>query len=231
MSEVHSKFGFPVVNAENIFDVLADLGIKPWSKASPVISLDEYIASGLDDAQQAELRFAPKTEVVSLIDHRNRPFRGFRSVGKDWATVFTLLPGDLVPIVGEYKHGADEVTLVPPSGVPTKADLQSGDPMAACAMREWEEETGLKLVRVEALTDQPLMISGRQSTVRYNPYLGTTVTPLIKGKSKLDDTEQLKMVLVPLTEWLKLIANGRGIEDCAVSVTFLGLQALGRIGV
>lgn len=222
-------FGFPVVDANNVFGVLADLGIKPWGHTQPVQSLTDYMKGDLDDEQRAELRFAPKTEVVSLVDHNGRPFRGFRSVGKDWATTFALLPDYLLPIVGEYKHGADEVVLTPPSGVPSKVDMATGDPMLTCAHREWEEETGLRLFHVRHLTNSPLIISGRQSTLRYSPFLGTVAEPIIKGESKLDDTEHLKMVLIPLPEWLKVIANGKGVEDCAVSVTLLAMMLLGRI--
>lgn len=225
------QFGFAVVTAENIFDVLAELGIKPWQHSEPVVSLDEYMRRDLDEAQLGELRFAPKAEVVSLTDHHGKPFRGFRSVGKDWATTFTLLPGNLVPIVGEYKHGANEVVLVPPSGVPHKEDQTTPNAMMTCAQREWEEETGLKLASIEPLSAKPLVISGRQSTLRYYPFLGRVQRPIVKGTSKLDATEQLKMVLCPLGEWLKLIERGQGIEDCGASATLLALSRLGLVNI
>jgi 8-oxo-dGTP pyrophosphatase MutT (NUDIX family) len=222
-------FGFPVVDSTNVFEVLAELGIKPWPHTEPVISLSDYMERDLDDEQRAELRFAPVPEVVSLTDQSGKPFRGFRSKGKDWATVFALLPGDLLPIVGEYKHGADEVLLVPPSGVPSKAELAIDNPMLACAKREWEEETGLTLKTIEPLSDSPLIIAGRQSTLRYFPFLGSAAEPIVKGESKLDKTEHLKMVLIPLGEWLKVIANGKGVEDCAASITLLAMMRLGKI--
>lgn len=230
IATVHSEFGFPIATADNIFSLLSDLGIRQVEHSRPVMDFEEYMASDLTEKQRSDaVRFGPKREVVIQTDKHGEPFHGFRTVGKNWATVFTLLPGDLVPIVGEYKHGADEVTLVPPSGVLHKVDTESPDPMAACGRREWEEETGLKLDSVTPLTGYPLMISGRQSTVRYYPFLGQVTLPIVKGKSKLDDTENLKMVLVPLQEWLKLIDNSRGIEDCAVSTTFLALRRLGKM--
>jgi hypothetical protein len=227
---VEERYGFPVVDAANVFDVLARLGIQPWKRSDPVISLDDYLArKDLTDEQRAELRFAPKTEVVSLIDHRHKPFRGFRSVGKDWATVFCLLPDNLVPIIGEYKHGCDQVSLVPPSGVTSRSDTATDNPMMSCAKREWEEETGLNLSSIVSISQRPLIISGRQSTQRYWPFYGEVAQPIVKGKSKFDTTEQLKLVLVPLPEWLKLIRNGRGIEDCGASITLLALMHLGRL--
>lgn len=169
---MQNQFGFPVVSADNVFDVLAERNIRPWAQTNPVISLADYLQQPLSEPQRSELRFAPKTEVVSLTDHHGNPFRGFRTAGKNWTTVFTLLPGNLLPIVGEYKHGVDEVVLVPPSGVPHKEDLQTPNPWTTCAQREWEEETGLKLRNVEPLSDHPLIISGRQCTMRYYPLLG-----------------------------------------------------------
>jgi hypothetical protein len=223
------KYGFPVVNPENIFSVLEKYGIKPWPQAKPTVDLEDYLKEDLDEDQKKELRFAPKSEVVSLLDPSNQLFRGFRSVGKDWATTFVLLPGDLVPIVCEYKHGVGQVVVVPPSGVPNKEDQLTDDPMLACAAREWEEETGLRLSSIESLSRHPLVINGRQSTHRYYPFLGYVKEPITKLPSKLDHTECLKVVLMALPEWLKFIQSGAGVEDCAASITLLALYRLGYI--
>lgn len=222
--------GFPIVNAVNAFDVLAELGIRPWPVSLPAVSLEDYLKRDLDDTQRAELRFAPKTEVVTLTDHRGQPFRGFRSVSNNWATTFALIDGYVV-IAGEYEHGIDQVVLVPPSGAPNREDRATENPMQTCAEREFEEETGLKLATIEPLSDQPLVVSGRQFTQCYSPFLGHLAHPVIKRPSKLDTTEQIQIVLCSLREWLKLIAIGQGIEDCGASATLLALNRLGKIVV
>lgn len=224
-----TAYDYPVVTTANVFDVLRELGIDKWQHTAPVRTLDKYRQEELSESQRAELRFAPTVEVLTL-QGPSETFRGFRTVGRNWTTVFALLPGDLVPLVGEYKHGTDEVLLVPPSGVPSKADLELDDPMAACAQREWEEETGLRLKYVLPLQPKGLAIAGRQSSVRYFPYLGEVEEPIVRGASKLDANEKLAMVLMPLQEWLRAIEYLPGMESAGVTTTYLALRHLGRLG-
>lgn len=223
---METEYGFPVVNANNIFEVLESLGVVKVEHTRPTTTLDEYLREDLNDFQLSELRFTPKVEVVHLADHTGKAFAGFRTVARDWATVFAMLPNRLVVVVGEYKLGADEVVVVPPSGVPNRQEMSSENPLELAAKREWEEETGLKLAYVSALTDEPLIISGRNSTVRYRPYFGELSYPIEKGPSKLDDTENLKIVLVPLDEWLKILKRGKGVEEAGIGTTFFALKMM-----
>ncbi len=223
-------FGLPIVNANNIFPVLADMGIRRWNKTADALPLSEYVKGDLTPAQRVEAdRFAPKPEVMCLEQPNGTPFTGFRTIGKDWATTFVMFPGDLVAVVGEYKHGCDAVTLVPPSGVLSKADAGQ---MALCAMRETSEELGLKLRSVISLSKGTgLPMSGRQSTLRYHPFLGDLPEDIVIGPSTLDKTEHLKMVLVPLVEWMDLIDRGLTNEMCAGDVTYRALRGLGRLSL
>jgi len=229
-------YGIPVVTAETVFEVLENLGIKPWPQLEPAVDLEAYLQRELTPEQRAELRFAPKSEVVFLRDHKGNPFTGFRNVGKDWTTTFVLLPDpdngeDLVTVVGEWKHGADAVTLVPPSGVLSKSDRTTLKPFETCARREFEEETGMELYEVVSLSENGIPISGRQSSVRFYPFVGKVKEPIVPKPSKLDGTEHLKLVLIPLSEWRKLIRVGKVSELCSVSVTYLALEYLGRLNV
>ncbi len=233
--DIEKKWGFPVVNAENVYKVLADMGVRPWPHVKPPMDLRDYMESPLTDEQKGELRFAPKNEVVFLKQPNGKPYTGFRNVGKNWATVFTLLPDNLVPIVGEFKHGAEVISLVPPSGVPSKTEMDISsvmERMAACGLREFEEEAGIKLVRARPLaSEHGLPVSTRQSTQRCYPFLGEFALPIRQGPSKLDKTEHLKMVLIPLGEWMKLIMSGKVYEECAISTTFLALAELDLIQI
>lgn len=223
-----TAYGYPIVTAENVFDVLKELGVTAWRHIAPITTLEEYRQGNLSENQRAELRFAPTVEVLTL-QGPEETFRGFRTVGRNWTTVFALLPDDLVPLIGEYKHGTDEILLVPPSGVPSRTDLETGDPMSTCAKREWEEETGLQLKYVLPLQPKGLAIAGRQSSVRYFPYLGEVEEPIVRGASKLDANEKLAMVLMPLQEWLRAIDHLPGMESSGVTTTYLALRHLGRI--
>jgi 8-oxo-dGTP pyrophosphatase MutT (NUDIX family) len=225
--------GYPIVSATDAYRELALLGIRPWSREAPTQPLETYLDGDLTPAQQTEAaRFAPKVEVDSLRTPAGQPFTAFRSLGKSWATTFVLLPNPdgsddpLVVLVGEYKHGIDAVSLVPPSGVMSRAD-QSMDDVAA---REFEEETGLALVRVISLAPAGRAVSSRQSDAKYYPYLGIAAEPVVRGPSKLDDNEDLTVVLMPLSEWMRFIGPfGEVADDCAVSVTMLALMHLDRL--
>lgn len=219
-------WGIPILTLDNYQELKNDPGLQPWGHANPVIDLDKYKELDLSDEQRGELRFAAKTEVVSLLNPKGGIFRGFRTVMKSWATTFCLLPGDYIVIVAEWKHGAEVLTLVPPSGVPSKIDEGSMD---NCARREFVEESGIALERVMPLTPNGLPIASRGLTTRFHPYLGIPKMPLKIGPSKLDQNEHLKLFLVPLQDWIAMIHAGMTNEECAVSVTYLALERLGRL--
>ncbi|MEK7631838.1 MAG: hypothetical protein AAB445_03155 [Patescibacteria group bacterium] len=194
-----------------------------------LMSFAEYACGELSETERADLRFVPPIEVVQLNKPDGGDFAGFRTRTKNWATTFCLLPDDYVVIVAEWKHGAEEITLVPPSGVPSKIDHGSMD---ACAKREFEEESGILLEKVVPLAGlNGLPIASRNLTTRFYPFLGIPKLPINPGPSKLDQNEYLKMVLISLPEWLKLINSGETNEECSVSVTYLALQDLGRLSI
>lgn len=230
---METRYGFPIVNAGNIFQVIEDLGIRKWKQKGQPADLKEYAARDLSPEERDELeRFAPKAEIVFLENPKGGIFRGYRSVMKNWITVVTLLDGDILPVTVEYKHGSDDIVIVPPSGVPSRKDFGTQeDPMQVCAKREFWEETGIELEKVIPLSEAGNAVTPRQSTQRFFPYLGIAKEPVIKAAQNLDKTEMLKVLLIPLNEWLRLISEGKIVDECAISITFLALQKLNRIKV
>ena len=227
--QVEERFGFPIVNADNIYEVLRERGIRPWELVGEPIDLYEYLylSKKLTEDEQKDLRFAPKSEVLLYKKPDGELWRGFRSVGKNWATTFMLFPDDLTLIIGEWKHGADTISLVPPTGVPRK--LES---MSDAARREVEEETGFKPTSLTPLAGpEGIPMSARQASQRYHPFLSVFDGLVERGPSSLDKNEQLQPVMIPVEEWLKLIEAGNVYEDCAISVTYLALRKLGRLQV
>jgi len=215
---VETKYGFPIVNAGNIFQVLEQRGIKKWPHVQPPITLEDYIAGSLNQVQRDEIRrFAPKSEVVFLQDPDGNSFTGFRSVGKNWVSVFTVLEDDLLPIVAEFKHGSETISIGFPSGVSGRKEI--------------EYEVGIELKELIPLSGpEGIPISGRQSNQRFFPFLGT-LPDSISPRPKLDRTEFLQIILIPLKEWIKLIEQGKVTEDSSISLTFLALRQLGRLKI
>ncbi len=237
MLKQETVYGYPLVTAENVYEVLAQLGIVPWKKIGEPIPIQKYANQNLGSGERKDLtKYSPKNEAATF----RHPLTGnryvaFRSTGRNWQSTFTLLPNpndpndELVIIVGEWKQGTEQVVLNPPSGVPTEEDLLDKNPFATCAQRIFQNETGIRLQNVIPLSETAIGISTRQSTQAFYPFLGITENPLEKGSAKLDDRELLKAVLIPLSEWIKLIKQGRVLEDCSISTTFLALLYLNKL--
>lgn len=221
---MQEQFGIPVVSADDVFDVLEEFGIRQWPHQRPPMDLDEFLAQDLTKEERDDLRFAPKAEVVFLEEPNGRLFRGFRSKMRNAATVFTLLPGDLVLLVGEWKHGTEIISLVTPTGNPSQ-----GETLMDAGRREFEAEVGIKLSEIIPLSTKPISSSCRQTTETFIPFLGVVEKPVTRGPSSLDETEYIQAVLMPLQEWMELIDRGLVQDAYAVVVTHLALRKLGRL--
>lgn len=221
----HPKWGIPMADRENVLEVFAELGIKPWKELKPPMDLTAYLASEIGQPQKDEaVRFAPKSQVVFLEQPNGKPFTGFRSTGRDWATVVTMLKGDLIPIVGEYKHGTGCISLCNPSGVIGKADDGSFE---NAGRREFEEETGLTVKTMTPLgSPSGIGVSTRQSTQKCYPFLATVDESVALKPSKLDASEVLKLVLIPVRDWLAIL-DEKCEEASAHLATLLALRKLG----
>lgn len=230
MKIVPYEYGFPVVSSKNIIEVLKIIGITKWPSLGEPSSLDFYKQLWLTEKEKKEIEhFAPWTEVEQFRDPEGEIFTGFRASWKvkRGCVVFTLLPGDLIPIAAEFRHGARVVSLIFPGGVKEENDLST----ASCAKREFEAETGIKLKEVIPLDDDGTPLSARGTDIASCSFLGILSEPLEVGKQKLDRKEFLKIVLVPLKEWIKLIENGKVKEAASIVATFLALKKLGRLNI
>lgn len=236
-----SALKWPIFTAEQVFQGVRDLGVKSWPQTAPPVAIQEYLASATEDQLKTYNRFAPKG---SVIYHENpydgKPFDGFKVDYKPYACVFALIDG-MVPVTAEWKHGNDRITLVPVCGVPGKAEdvyTTLAEKMYATGMREWSEETGTRLKSLTPLSGpEGIYSTVRNSKVQCFPYLGEVEDNIVQGPTKFDDTEHLKMILVPLSEWIKLITTNElwaenkdfGLEACTRDVTWAALHKLGRL--
>lgn len=235
-------YGWPVVTAENCFNVVRECGIKPWEQLREPVALANFLATATDAQRQDYERFCPKTSVVTYHDPiNNKPFEGFTTAFKPYACVFTLIDGKYVAVTAEWKHGNGKITFVPVCGVPGKAEAHIVDmleKMAAVAMREHREETGFTLSRVFPLSPATGLWTGvRNSVTQCYPFLGEIDLDTPKGSTKFDDTEHIQMVLFELEEWLKFVEDPRvfdgqsdaTLETVARDTTYAALRAMGRL--
>ncbi|MBI4095169.1 MAG: hypothetical protein HY435_03185 [Candidatus Liptonbacteria bacterium] len=239
--EAHPVLGWPIVTAANCFDVIRSLGIKPWQQVREPEPLDSFLSHATEPEKDEYRRFGPKNFVVRYRNpHTGEPFNGFRSVFKPAAVVFALLD-EHVPVTAEWKHGNDRITIVPVAGVPGKKEAELptlADRMRATAIREWNEETGTELSSVTPLSPPSGIYSAvRPAEIQYFPFVGRVKEPVVKGPTKFDANEHLKMVLFSLNEWLALIETNElwdqrpefGLEMCARDVTYAALRELERL--
>lgn len=228
----NTPFGYPIATLENLPEVLEELKIKRWNSIAPTVLLEDYLKQDLTPEDHADLRYAPKTEVLFLENPRTKErFTAFRNTGKPWVTVFAVIPHEgqlLVPVTVEFKHGFGEVVLVPPSGVKSHADHSFAD----TARREFEEETGFKLERVIQLSGGIMQgATVRQNTGGIYPFLGILKNPIEQGPSKLDHHELLEIVLFPIDEWQKVVLSGQTYDIASTVVTYHALDQLRTLGL
>lgn len=73
-----------MADRENVLEVFAELGIKPWKELKPPVDLATYLTGTLETkARDEATNYAPKSQVVFLEQPNGTPFTGFRSTGKD----------------------------------------------------------------------------------------------------------------------------------------------------
>ncbi|MFA7654237.1 MAG: NUDIX domain-containing protein [Candidatus Magasanikbacteria bacterium] len=222
-------FDYPVVSASELPDFIAnELGIVPWEKLAPTVNMSEYLKRDLTKNEIEEaLRFGPKQEVLFLKNpSTDKPFTGFRGVGKPWATTIAFIEHDgenYVPLVAEWKHGCETITIVPPSGIPKK-----GETYADAGKREFLEETGLELDWIYPLAKGiPQAASGRQYNGSGYLFLGGIKRPVVRQWSKLDENELAKVFVMKLSEWRNALKAGIAVESVSTCVTYLALEHLG----
>ena len=225
-----TKYGFPVVDSENIFQILKDMGIKPWPQIGKPMPLEKYVAGDLTAEQKIEgEKFAPKSEVVFLSQPDGKIFNGFRATGEDGVIAFTILEQNLVVIVADFVHGGEVIRLKPPAGFYGKDQEKSA---LNCIKREIREETGIvlqdneiiPLAGSEGICDEP-----RRITMKEYYFLARPRSPITPLPARPDATEFLQTILVPLREWLKLIKTGKVKDSTSITATTLALFELGLL--
>lgn len=145
----------------------------------------------------------------------------FLSERLDVALVFALTPENEIIFVRQYRHGAGEILLELPAGTfdPTTESANSA------ASRELREETGYssdRLIPLGILYDNPV-----KETNKIHLFLAQNVNHL--GEQVLDITEEIEVVLVPISSMLQMIAQGKICVAGSVAAVILGLQFLQKL--
>lgn len=115
-----------------------------------------------------------------------------------------------VVMTEQYRHPVGEYLLEIPAGT-----LEPGEDVLNCAMRELEEETGLKAEKFTLMGQVYILPSYTDEKIVI--YLAQN---LIFGRQHLDADEIIRVVTFPLAEVMTMIGDGR-ITD---ALTILAIQ-------
>ncbi len=139
---------------------------------------------------------------------------------QDWVNIIPLTADHRVVMIKQYRHGSREVTLEIPGGL-----VDSGDTPEGAAVRELLEETGYhakEVAKIGVSNPNPAIFNNRCHTF--------VARDVMKGSEPMpDQTEDIEVVLIPLTDIPELIRKGK-IDHAIVISAFYWFFLLGQKG-
>jgi 8-oxo-dGTP pyrophosphatase MutT (NUDIX family) len=150
-----------------------------------------------------------KLKVKEFLSPRTgKPHEFYQIETRDWVGIIPLLNEEVI-LVRQFRHGSEEMSLEIPGGI-----VDEDDPLQA-ALRELEEETGFKAKRIEllgVLKPQPALFNNR-----FYVFLARELEKV--GDPLPEETEQIELVKMPLSQVLKDMASGK-IDHALVLAAF-----------
>lgn len=142
----------------------------------------------------------------------------FVNIRPEIALVLPITPQKEIVFVRQYRHGIQDILLELPAGT---FDPKKEEGLAA-AKRELEEETGYiaqEVIFIKTIYDNPV-----KDDNKIHVFLGLNVEKV--GKISLDITEDIEVVLVPITEVVNKIMSSEICVAGSIAVIFMGLELL-----
>jgi 8-oxo-dGTP pyrophosphatase MutT (NUDIX family) len=145
------------------------------------------------------------------------------SVRADVAVIVAVGDDGTVPLVRQYKHGVEAITLEFPAGTVSDAEEPAG-----AARRELLEETGWT---APAFTPAGVFLDdATKNTSRVHVYVATGARRV--AEQRLDDTEQaagIEVVEVQLGDLRQLLDSGAIAAQSSVAAGYRVLSELGAL--
>ena len=144
----------------------------------------------------------------------------FVNIRPDIAVILPITQQKEIVFVRQYRHAVGEILLELPAGA-FHPEEEDG---AVAAARELEEETGYvaeQLIQLTTLYDNP-----PKDTNTIHLFLAENVHQ--SSKQMLDVTEDIEVVLIPVSEVMETIAQRKVCVSGTIAAIFLGLNFLSR---
>jgi ADP-ribose pyrophosphatase len=133
----------------------------------------------------------------------------------DYVTVLAVTADGRIPLVRQYRPAMERETLELPGGL-----LEAGEQPEECAVRELEEETGLKIAARPRLLGTLQADTGRLEN-RLWCFLATAAEPIPGWRAEAG----VEPLFVDRTVFLEMIADGRFTHALHIGVVGLALVA------
>ncbi len=144
----------------------------------------------------------------------------FVNIRPEIVLIFPITINQEVVLVRQYRHGVEEILIELPAGT---FDPQQESSMDA-AHRELEEETGYRaseLISLAQIYDNPV-----KDKTLIHIFMAPDV--VLTSQQNLDITEEIEVILIPLTEIKETILSGKIQVAGSISALFIGLEKLTR---
>jgi ADP-ribose pyrophosphatase len=136
----------------------------------------------------------------------------------DWINIFGITTRNEVVLVRQYRHGIGRVVVELPSGTIEASDK---NPLEA-ARRELLEETGYSsnhFIQTGVISPNP----ANHSNLTYC-FLARDLKK--EGEPKMDETEEVETVLIPLEQAVEMLQRGDFLQALHVSSIYFALKEM-----
>lgn len=141
------------------------------------------------------------------------------SIG-DWCGVVAITPDKEIVMIKQYRYAQDSVFYELPCGM-----IDDGEEPILSAKREMEEETGYS-------TEEDLVYLGKTSAspakISSLAYCYLARNAYLKMEQHLHETEDIEVVLVPISEVKQLIKKGLILDSFIISNIYMALDIIGN---
>lgn len=141
----------------------------------------------------------------------------------EWVTAVALTENEEVLLVRQYRHALDVVSTEIPGGCVDASDKNYEEAIR----RELLEETGYEFKEAIYLGDT----SPNPSTNANLMHMFLLKGGKLVQEQKLDEHEELEVLLVPLNELITMVLNHEIVQAMHVTTIFYALQKLGKLSM